>query len=144
MGGSNSDVELLRHNPAPDIWAASDVSLGVKDSFLVTLYRILSAPVALNPHRAVCQWQHGTLGGPSIQPLTHLIRQSLKGAKHVHVAYTPPIFTRVLFFFCRRPKGWHSAGLHVCFSVTYPFIIHLLPLLVLFSFLSLSFTLVKF
>lgn len=98
MSGSNSDVELLRQNAAPAIWAVSDVSSGVKASFLVTLYRILSAPVALNPHTAVCQWQHGTLGGPSIQPLTHLIRQSLKGAKHVHVAYTPPIFTRVLFF----------------------------------------------
>lgn len=51
----------------------------------------------------------------------------------MHVAYTPPIFTRVLFF-CRRPRGWHSAGLHVCVSLTYPFIIHLLPLLVLFFF----------
>lgn len=48
-------MELLRHNPAPAIWAESDVSLGVKASFLVTLYLILSAPGALNPPRAVCQ-----------------------------------------------------------------------------------------
>ena len=25
------------------------------------------------------------------------------------------------YFFCRRPRGWNSGGLHVCVSVTYPF-----------------------
>ncbi|MEQ2282880.1 hypothetical protein AMECASPLE_005305 [Ameca splendens] len=80
------------------------------------------------------------------QPLTHLIRCSLRGrrAKHVHCT---EFFTSLLQeSFCRQPRGWHSPTLHMCVSLLG---IHLLQLLVPFSpplsvSLSVLFTLVKF
>lgn len=62
----------------------TDASWSVKPSFLVTLYHILSTPAALSPQKAVCQWQHGSLGGPCSQPLTRLIRQTLRESSQAY------------------------------------------------------------
>ena len=80
------DKRSLRNGPrgpSSECWELM-YHQSVKPSFLVTLYHILSTPSALSPQRAVCQWQHGALGGPSTQPLTHLIRQSLRGPSQAY------------------------------------------------------------
>lgn len=95
VGSYNSALHLLQQNlglqrswncqsqPEQRVLAA-DVSSSVEPSFLVILYHILSPPAAVSPQRAVCQWQHSALGGLSTQPLTHLIRQTLRGGSQAY------------------------------------------------------------